>query len=114
MAAKSLLSSPPRPLLARNATRCGLLCAVCAVTLILIPALTLYGSAYYSTIAAAATRPASSAAKIIPDHRLHHYAVKSRQEYEEKILRSNAMSAPKGEGFWNRTSLLMSSMIYLT
>lgn len=33
---------------------------------------------------------------------LHHYAVKSRQEYEEKVMRSNAMSTPKGEGFWNR------------
>ncbi|KAK8088724.1 hypothetical protein PG997_003685 [Apiospora hydei] len=71
MTAYSLLSSPPRPLLARTATRCGLICAVCAVTLILIPALTLYGGAYYSTIAAAATRPASPAAKIIPDHRYH-------------------------------------------
>ncbi|KAJ9144286.1 Glycosyltranserase family 2 [Pleurostoma richardsiae] len=32
---------------------------------------------------------------------LHHYAVKSRQEYEEKISRGNAMSDPKDWGFWN-------------
>jgi Glycosyltransferase family 92 len=32
---------------------------------------------------------------------LHHYAVKSRQEYEEKMMRSNAMSEPKGEWFWD-------------
>ncbi|KAK8138265.1 hypothetical protein PG984_001645 [Apiospora sp. TS-2023a] len=70
MAVYSLLFSPPRPLLARHATRCGLVCAICALALILIPALTLYGGAYYSTISAA-TRPASSAAKIISDHRYH-------------------------------------------
>jgi hypothetical protein len=32
---------------------------------------------------------------------LHHYAGKSREEYEEKMLRGNAMDDPKGEGFWN-------------
>jgi hypothetical protein len=32
---------------------------------------------------------------------LHHYAVKSRQEYEEKMHRSNGMSEPKNEGFWD-------------
>jgi hypothetical protein len=32
---------------------------------------------------------------------LHHYAVKSRQEYEEKMARSNGMGQPKGEEFWN-------------
>lgn len=32
---------------------------------------------------------------------LHHYAVKSRQEYEEKMNRSNGMSEPKNEGFWD-------------
>ncbi|KAK7924063.1 hypothetical protein PG985_006117 [Apiospora marii] len=70
MAVYSLLSSPPRPLLARHATRCGLVGAICALVLILIPALTLYGNTYYSTIAAA-SRPASSTVKIISDHRYH-------------------------------------------
>jgi hypothetical protein len=32
---------------------------------------------------------------------LHHYAVKSREEYEEKMLRGNAMDDPKGESFWD-------------
>ena len=32
---------------------------------------------------------------------LHHYAGKSREEYEEKMLRGNAMDDPKGEAFWN-------------
>lgn len=32
---------------------------------------------------------------------LHHYAVKSLQEYEAKINRSNAMGDPKGWDFWN-------------
>jgi len=32
---------------------------------------------------------------------LHHYAGKSRAEYEEKMLRGNAMNDPKGELFWN-------------
>ncbi|EHL03747.1 hypothetical protein M7I_0148 [Glarea lozoyensis 74030] len=32
---------------------------------------------------------------------LHHYAVKSRQEYEEKMGRGNAMDDPKGEFFWD-------------
>ncbi|TVY43028.1 Glycosyltransferase family 92 protein [Lachnellula subtilissima] len=32
---------------------------------------------------------------------LHHYAGKSRQEYEEKMLRGNAMDDPKTEDFWN-------------
>jgi hypothetical protein len=32
---------------------------------------------------------------------LHHYAVKSRGEYEEKIQRGNGMTDPKGEEFWN-------------
>ncbi|KAK7970351.1 hypothetical protein PG996_001218 [Apiospora saccharicola] len=89
MAVYSLLSSPPRPLLARHATRCGFVCAICALALILIPALTLYGGVYYSTITAAnqmkikeeysrgfsshkqLNHPASSAAKIISDHRYH-------------------------------------------
>jgi hypothetical protein len=33
---------------------------------------------------------------------LHHYALKSRQEYQEKIDRSNAMDAPKGWSFWDQ------------
>ena len=32
---------------------------------------------------------------------LHHYAVKSREEYEEKMFRGNAMDDPKGESFWD-------------
>ncbi|TVY48772.1 hypothetical protein LOCC1_G003364 [Lachnellula occidentalis] len=32
---------------------------------------------------------------------LHHYAGKSREEYEEKMLRGNAMDDPKTEEFWN-------------
>jgi hypothetical protein len=32
---------------------------------------------------------------------LHHYALKSREEYEEKINRSNAMDDAKGWEFWN-------------
>jgi hypothetical protein len=32
---------------------------------------------------------------------LHHYAGKSREEYEAKMLRGNAMDDPKGEFFWN-------------
>ncbi|TVY20321.1 hypothetical protein LARI1_G002097 [Lachnellula arida] len=32
---------------------------------------------------------------------LHHYAGKSREEYEEKMLRGNAMDDPKTEAFWN-------------
>jgi hypothetical protein len=32
---------------------------------------------------------------------LHHYAGKSREEYEAKMLRGNAMDDPKGEYFWN-------------
>ncbi|KAF4637094.1 hypothetical protein G7Y89_g998 [Cudoniella acicularis] len=31
---------------------------------------------------------------------LHHYALKSREEYEEKIARSNAMDQPKDWSFW--------------
>ncbi|CZR63097.1 uncharacterized protein PAC_12994 [Phialocephala subalpina] len=31
---------------------------------------------------------------------LHHYAVKSREEYVAKINRGNGMTDPKGEGFW--------------
>ncbi|RDL39482.1 uncharacterized protein BP5553_03822 [Venustampulla echinocandica] len=31
---------------------------------------------------------------------LHHYAGKSREEYEEKMQRGNAMDDPKGEEFW--------------
>ncbi|TVY29887.1 hypothetical protein LHYA1_G001726 [Lachnellula hyalina] len=31
---------------------------------------------------------------------LHHYAGKSRQEFEEKMLRGNAMDDPKTEAFW--------------
>ena len=33
---------------------------------------------------------------------LHHYAIKSYQEYEEKLNRSNAMDQPKGWNFWDR------------
>jgi hypothetical protein len=36
---------------------------------------------------------------------LHHYAVKSRQEYEEKMHRSNGMSEPKNEGFWDHMEM---------
>ncbi len=32
---------------------------------------------------------------------LHHYAVKSREEYEEKMARSNGMDASKDWEFWN-------------
>ncbi|KAK0112895.1 hypothetical protein ONS95_014614 [Cadophora gregata] len=32
---------------------------------------------------------------------LHHYAVKSRQEFEAKMERGNGMTDPKGESFWN-------------
>ncbi|KAK6079285.1 integral membrane protein [Seiridium cupressi] len=32
---------------------------------------------------------------------LHHYAVKSKEEYEEKMMRSNAMGQPKTWDFWN-------------
>ncbi|KAF7870635.1 hypothetical protein EAF04_004379 [Stromatinia cepivora] len=32
---------------------------------------------------------------------LHHYALKSREEYREKIDRGNAMSTPKDWQFWN-------------
>lgn len=32
---------------------------------------------------------------------LHHYAVKSKEEYEEKMQRSNAMGQPKDWVFWN-------------
>ncbi|ETS79990.1 hypothetical protein PFICI_07519 [Pestalotiopsis fici W106-1] len=32
---------------------------------------------------------------------LHHYAVKSREEYVEKMKRSNAMGQPKDWQFWN-------------
>ncbi|CZT05651.1 uncharacterized protein RAG0_11633 [Rhynchosporium agropyri] len=31
---------------------------------------------------------------------LHHYAVKSRAEYEAKMNRGNGMTDPKGEAFW--------------
>lgn len=31
---------------------------------------------------------------------VHHYAVKSREEYEQKMMRGNGMSDPKGEEFW--------------
>jgi hypothetical protein len=31
---------------------------------------------------------------------LHHYAVKSREEYEEKMHRGNGEDVPKGELFW--------------
>lgn len=31
---------------------------------------------------------------------LHHYSVKSREEYEEKMQRSNGMNDPKGNGYW--------------
>lgn len=32
---------------------------------------------------------------------LHHYAIKSKEEFEEKISRSNAMDQPKNWNFWN-------------
>ncbi|KAF7920748.1 uncharacterized protein EAE98_008777 [Botrytis deweyae] len=32
---------------------------------------------------------------------LHHYALKSREEYQEKVDRGNAMSDPKNWGFWD-------------
>lgn len=32
---------------------------------------------------------------------LHHYVVKSREEYVEKMGRGNAMDDPKGEAFWD-------------
>ncbi|KAI1854837.1 hypothetical protein JX266_000955 [Neoarthrinium moseri] len=32
---------------------------------------------------------------------LHHYAVKSREDYLQKMNRSNAMDQPKGWEFWN-------------
>ncbi|KAH8673658.1 hypothetical protein BX600DRAFT_455893 [Xylariales sp. PMI_506] len=32
---------------------------------------------------------------------LHHYAVKSREEYVEKMSRSNGMDQPKGWEFWD-------------
>ncbi|KAF5873235.1 putative glycosyl family 2 protein [Botrytis fragariae] len=32
---------------------------------------------------------------------LHHYALKSREEYQEKVDRGNAMSTPKNWGFWD-------------
>lgn len=71
MAVYSLLSSLPRTLLARHATRCRLVGAICALVLILIPALTLYGNTYYSAISAA-SRPASpTTAKISSGHRYH-------------------------------------------
>ncbi|KAF4625746.1 hypothetical protein G7Y89_g12417 [Cudoniella acicularis] len=38
---------------------------------------------------------------------LHHYAGKSREEYEAKMLRGNAMDDPKGEGFWNSLENLL-------
>lgn len=37
---------------------------------------------------------------------LHHYAVKSYEEYEEKILRSNAMGQAKGWGFWDHVETI--------
>ncbi|KAK3935000.1 hypothetical protein QBC46DRAFT_59368 [Diplogelasinospora grovesii] len=33
---------------------------------------------------------------------LHHYALKSKEEYQQKMDRSNAMGQPKGWDFWNR------------
>lgn len=32
---------------------------------------------------------------------LHHYVIKSRQEFEEKMLRGNGMTQPKDEGLWD-------------
>ncbi|TGO51520.1 hypothetical protein BOTNAR_0353g00120 [Botryotinia narcissicola] len=32
---------------------------------------------------------------------LHHYALKNREEYQEKVDRGNAMSTPKNWGFWD-------------
>ncbi|KAB8294784.1 hypothetical protein EYC80_006746 [Monilinia laxa] len=32
---------------------------------------------------------------------LHHYALKSREEYQEKVDRGNAMSSPKDWAFWD-------------
>ncbi|KAK8114317.1 hypothetical protein PG999_006386 [Apiospora kogelbergensis] len=68
MAVYSLLSSPPRPFLARHATRCGIICAICAFFLILTPAVTLYGGAYYSNIATAASRPFASSKEKAADY----------------------------------------------
>ena len=33
---------------------------------------------------------------------LHHYVTQSREEFEEKMMRGNAMDDPKGEQFWNQ------------
>jgi hypothetical protein len=38
---------------------------------------------------------------------LHHYAGKSREEYEQKMLRGNGMDDPKGEAFWNSLEYLL-------
>ena len=32
---------------------------------------------------------------------LHHYVVRRREEYVEKIMKGNAMDDPKGEAFWD-------------
>ncbi|TVY26166.1 Glycosyltransferase family 92 protein [Lachnellula hyalina] len=32
---------------------------------------------------------------------LHHYSVKSKEEYEQKLLRGNGMSNPKNQAYWN-------------
>ena len=33
---------------------------------------------------------------------LHHYSLKSREEFEAKMIRGNGMDDPKGEMFWER------------
>jgi hypothetical protein len=38
---------------------------------------------------------------------LHHYAGKSREEYEQKMLRGNGKDDPKGEAFWNSLEYLL-------
>jgi hypothetical protein len=37
---------------------------------------------------------------------LHHYAVKSRAEYEEKVQRGNGMTDPKSQGFWDHVETM--------
>ncbi|KUJ10223.1 uncharacterized protein LY89DRAFT_596357 [Mollisia scopiformis] len=37
---------------------------------------------------------------------LHHYAVKSRAEYEEKVHRGNGMTDPKGQQFWDHVETM--------
>lgn len=32
---------------------------------------------------------------------MHHYGLKSREEFEEKMQRGNGMNDPKDEAFWD-------------